>query len=139
MRKKITKSYFRHFKSLYEPNSTTLTQVFNTIISLVFLRYSLSSRYEQQGVINCNITTGSKFSSIENTWQHERNSFSFTSIWFKLSACLARCDKLQHNLLVLSFPLSKILGSMKEILSSLQATGLSYQHVRKDFIWHHET
>ena len=34
-----------------------------------------------------------------------------------------KCDKLQHNPLVLSFALSKILGSMKEILSRLPATG----------------
>ena len=90
MRKKITETYFRHFKSLYEPNSTTLTQVFHTIISSVFLWYSMSSQYEQQ-----------------------------------------RCDKLQHNPLVLSFRLWKIRGSMKEILSPLPATGLSYQHFRK--------
>ena len=27
------------------------------------------------------------FPFIENTWQHDRNSFSFTSNWSKLSAC----------------------------------------------------
>ena len=59
--------------------------------------------------------------------------FPVISVW------TARCDKLQHNPLVLSFPLSKILGSMKEILSPSPATGLSSQHVRKNFIWHHKT
>ena len=28
---------------------------------------------------------------------------------------------------------------MKEILSPLPATGLSYQHAGKTFIWHHKT
>ena len=99
MRKKITETYVRFFKSLYEPNSTRLTQAFHTIISLVFIWYSLSS-------------------------------------WYEL---LVRCGKWQHNPLVLSFPLSKILGNMKEIPSLLPATGLNYQHVRENFIWHCKT
>ena len=47
---------------------------------LVFPWQFLSlAQYEQQDVISCIIALWFWFSSVENTWQHERNSFSFTS------------------------------------------------------------
>ena len=53
------------------------------------------------------------------------NNFICLSMIFPVnSVWTGRCDKLQHNPLVVSFPLSNILGSMKEILSPLSATGL---------------